>query len=205
MIKNIVFDVGNVLVDFRWREYMKDLGFSDEVTEHLGKNMVMNPLWDELDRGLRPKKEVIEEMKSFVPGYEKEADLFFENIEEIVITRSYAQSWLHQLRNQGYKIYLLSNYPADLFETHSKGRFDFLGEIDGMVVSGFVKLVKPEPEIYECLFQKYDLLPEECVFLDDRQINIDAAVRMGMKGILFTDYETVKKELTKLLEAGDNE
>lgn len=200
MIKNIVFDVGNVLVDFRWREYMKDLGFSDEVTEHLGKNMVMNPLWDELDRGLRPKAQVIEEMKSFVPGYEKEADLFFENIEEIVITRSYAKSWLNQLRNQGYKIYLLSNYPADLFEIHSKGRFDFLGEIDGMVVSGFVKMVKPEPGIYECLFQKYNLIPEECVFLDDRQINIDAAVKMGMKGIVFKEYNKAQMELKNLLE-----
>lgn len=200
MIKNIVFDVGNVLVDFRWQEYMKDLGFSDEVTQLLGERMVMNPLWNELDRGVRPREDVIREMKTFVPGYEKEADLFFQNIEEIVRTRGYAKEWLHILRQRGYKVYLLSNYPADLFELHSRNRFDFLKETDGMVVSGFVGMIKPELQIYQYLLEKYDLSAGECVFLDDRPVNIEAAERVGMHGIVFTGYETAKAELKKILK-----
>lgn len=201
MIKNIVFDVGNVLVDFRWREYMKDLGFSDEVTEFLGEHMVMSPLWDELDRGLTPREEVIQQMKDLVPEYPREADLFFENIREIVITRKYSKGWLKELRERGYKVYLLSNYPKELFETHMEDRFDFINEIDGMVVSGYVHMVKPEPGIYQCLLEKYNLDPDECVFLDDRQINIDAALKEGFHGIVFQDYTSGREELEKLLKS----
>ena len=95
-------------------------------------------------------------------------NLFFEKIEDIVITRSYSAGWLRELRKRGYKVYLLSNYPEELFKLHEKQRFDFIHDVDGMGVSGFVKMIKPEPEIYQYILNHYELNPEECIFLDDK-------------------------------------
>jgi putative hydrolase of the HAD superfamily len=70
---------------------------------------------------------------------------------------------------------------------------------DGKIVSGFEKLAKPDPRIYELLFERYSLDPTECVFLDDRQVNIDAAMKLGMKTILFTDHDSARKKLDEML------
>ena len=70
---------------------------------------------------------------------------------------------------------------------------------DGKIVSGFEKLAKPDPRIYKLLFERYSLDPTECVFIDDRQINIDAAMKLGMKTILFTDHDSVRKKLDEML------
>lgn len=200
MIKNIIFDVGNVLVDFRDLAYMADLGFSEELAMEFQKKVVWNPLWQELDRGVLDPKEVMEEMKKLVPSHKKEADLFFDRLDEIVESFPYAQEWLHSLRERGYKTYLLSNYPKDLFEGHvENGRFTFMKDIDGKVVSAYEKCIKPDPAIYNCLLHRYQLQPSECVFLDDRKENVEAAIALGIHGIHFTDYGKCKAQLEQLL------
>ena len=200
MIKNIIFDIGNVLAAFRWADYIRrDLGFSEEVVKVFGEKIVVNPLWDELDLGIRDEKEIIEEMKSRVPEYQKEADAFFENILEIVETYPYSREWLSRLKQEGYHVYLLSNYPRSTYLMHEQAKFDFVPVADGKVISGFEKMAKPDPRIYRLLMKRYVLQPEECVFLDDRQVNIDAAVALGMQGIVFTGYEEANAELERLL------
>ncbi|HPF28965.1 MAG TPA: hypothetical protein PLZ77_02540 [Lachnospiraceae bacterium] len=87
MIKNVIFDIGMVLVNFRWREYMRDdLGFSEELVELMGRKVVVNPLWDELDLGIREATDIIADMKAQVPEYPQEAQRFFDGIEDIVET-----------------------------------------------------------------------------------------------------------------------
>lgn len=197
--KNIIFDVGNVLVDFRPREYMLDLGFSPETADFLFQKLIYSPLWDELDRSLRPQEEIVRDMKAYLPDYEGEIDLFFEKIEDIVTIRTYSKQWLGELRARGYHVYLLSNYPETLFQIHAKTRFDFLSEVDGMVISGQVKQVKPEREIYETLLSTYHLKPEECVFIDDRQGNVQMAGELHFQTILFTTYEETRQALEEKL------
>ncbi|MBQ8261259.1 MAG: HAD family phosphatase [Lachnospiraceae bacterium] len=199
MIKNVIFDVGMVLVDFRWKALMKDLGFSDETAAILGKELVMSPLWNELDLGIQKEEEVIAKMRQNLPGFDRETQLFFDNLVDIVESYPYAKGWIHELKEAGRKVYLLSNYPKSLFEKHEKEKFDFLEEVDGKVVSGFVKMAKPDPAIYKKLLKTYGLNPEECVFLDDRKDNIRAAEALGIRGILFTDYETARGKLEELL------
>lgn len=203
MIKNVIFDIGNVLADFRYRDYMKELGFSEEIMEVFCKEVVETPLWNELDRGVRSFKDVTREMKSCVAEYPKEADAFFENIHEIVHTFPYALPWIEELKAKGYKVYLLSNYSAELFTLHAKDRFDFAEAVDGKIISGFVKLIKPDPAIYRLLLNTYRLNPEECVFLDDRKENVEAAKGLGIYGIQFTSYEQAREELNR--RRGKNE
>lgn len=77
--------------------------------------------------------------------------------------------------------------------------YDFLKDMDGMVVSYEVEMVKPDRGIYECLIKKYDIVPEEAVFLDDRKPNIEEARSLGLYGIVFENYEQARGELEKLL------
>lgn len=200
MIKNIVFDVGNVLVNYRWRELMEELGFSEDLQKVFGEKVFGNPFWIELDRGVLDEKDVIAKIREENSAYGREFDLIWENREKLIEPYDYAVNMIDILKKRGFHVYLLSNYPASLFELHTRcGRFPFLDKVDGKVVSGFVKLVKPDREIYEYLLEQYGLKAEECVFLDDRSENIEAAKQIGMKGILFENYEQARAELEAML------
>ena len=198
MIKNVVLDIGNVLGTFRWRELMEDLHFSSEATEVLTKNMIMSPYWSELDRGVMTTEAVIEEFKKSCPDYTREIDVFFDNAEYLVQEYDYAQSLVKNFKEQGYGVYLLSNYPTFIFEIHKRTQFTFLPYVDGKVVSGYVHMVKPNHDIYEYLLATYDLKAEECVFFDDKPENIQAAIEIGMKGIVFHSYEQAISDFLEL-------
>ena len=201
MIRNIVFDIGNVLAAFRWEDYiLHDLGFSEEIVQIFGERFIVHPLWDAFDLGERETKDIIADMRSRVPEYTKEFDLFFDRIVNIVESYPYSRLWIKELKRRGYKVYLLSNYPRDTFRLHEREKFDFTDLIDGKVVSGFERMAKPDPRIYRLLLKRYQLKAEECVFLDDRQVNIEAAVRLGMQGILFAGYEDAKRKLEIILK-----
>ena len=202
MIRNIVFDIGNVLAAFRWDDYIRyNLGYPEEVVKTFGERFIIHPLWDEFDLGVRKTDDIIADMKATVPEYTEEVNAFFEHIVDIVETYPYSRRWIKELKQRGYRIYLLSNYPRRTFRIHERERFDFVDLIDGKVVSGFERLAKPDPEIYRLLFERYQIIAEECVFLDDRQVNIDAAICMGMQGILFTGYEDASRKLEEILKA----
>ncbi len=201
MIKNIVFDIGMVLADFRYEAYMRDdLAFSDEAVRAFTDRVVLGGLWDELDLGIRETDDIIDEMRSRVIEFPREAELFFGNLEDIIKTYPYSRPWVQELKSKGYRVYLLSNYPRDTYRIHEKKHFDFVPYVDGKVISGFERISKPDPAIYRLLFKRYGLVPSECVFLDDRKINIEAAEAEGMKGIVFISYEDARKKLEEVLK-----
>ena len=200
MIKNIVFDIGNVLVEFRPEKVFAELGVSAEKIQGLANATVYSPLWPELDRGVMEEAAVFEKMKEATPEYAKEIDLFIEKgLGNIVSSFDYAADWLKGLQERGYKVYLLSNYPESFFEQHSKEKFTFLPYVDGKIVSAYVKLIKPDIRIYEELINTYGLQAEECVFLDDREENVEGAKKAGMKGIQFFSYEDAVNQLEEML------
>ena len=201
MIKNIVFDIGMVLADFRWEAYMRDdLGFSGEVIKVFGDRLIKSELWNDFDLGVKETGVITDEMKAKVSEYPLEAELFFERIEDIVAVYPYSRPWVQELKARGLSVYLLSNYPRDVYSIHEKKHFDFAPFVDGKVVSGFERMSKPDPRIYRLLFERYGLDPSECVFLDDRQVNVDAAVQQGMKGIRFDRYEDARGQLEEILK-----
>lgn len=202
MIKNMIFDVGNVLVKFRPKEVMEELGFAPGRVQELLKATVQGALWKELDRGVIPEEEVIAQMRSRVAEDARaDFDRFMtEGKELLVLTYSYAADWLRECKEQGYHVYLLSNYPVSYFELHSSV-FSFLPYIDGKIVSGYVKMLKPDPGIYHCLLDTYHLRAEECLFFDDLPGNVEAAKSMGMHGICFTGYEEARRLAAEIAEA----
>jgi len=202
MIKNIIFDIGQVLVDFCWQDHMRNLGFSEEIIATLGEKWVGTPIWNELDRGVLSEEEALELAKRAVPQYAAEIQTFWDNPDGIIHCREQSAPWLKSLQERGYGVYLLSNYPRSFFEAHIKD-FAFLPYTDGRVVSCYVKVMKPEESIYRILLEKYSLTADECVFIDDRAENIEGAAAVGMKGIVLQNIEQAMHDL-ELLLASEN-
>ena len=142
----------------------------------------------------------IETFASFEELESNNADRFFhQEIMKTVTSFDYSADWLKGLKERGYNIYLLTNYPEWLFETHWKKGFTFVPYVDGKVVSGKVKLIKPDHAIYETIIKKYSLNPAESVFIDDVKENVQAAKETGLNAIQFTNINDVKNQLEKLL------
>ncbi len=200
MIRNIILDIGMVLVDFQWKPLMEKLGFSEQAIAVLGENMMLSPDWSMFDIGEIPEAEAIALFKKKIPEYEKEIDMFFENIVDVVECFPHTRQWITDLKTQGYGVYLLSNYPERAFLLHAESKFDFMDIIDGAVISYEIKRIKPDKQIYLHLLEKYALNPKECVFLDDRTLNIEAARMLGMQGIVVKNQEQAMKELDSLLK-----
>jgi putative hydrolase of the HAD superfamily len=186
--RNIIFDVGWVLADFRYRAYMKDLGFTPEEVELFVDNVVMTDFWKDLDRGVRDHAEAPAYFKERMPEYADKIDLFWEHIEDIAWPYDYSEGLLKSIKDAGYNIYILSNYPKRLSDIHWK-KFTFNQYSDGTVISGYELMVKPEPEFYELLFKRYDIDPADSIFIDDRQDNVEGAEAFGVTGIVFTGLD----------------
>ena len=200
MITAVVFDIGMVLADFRYRDYMRrDLGFPEDLVEHFVDRIIINPLWDELDLSIRPHEEIVQEMIARVPGYEREAEIFFQHIVNIAAPYPYAAGWLKESKERGYGGYLLSNYPDWIYTLHERERFDFAKYADGKIISGYEKIAKPDPAIYQLLLSRYHLNASECVFTDDREINVAAAIDCGLHSFVFLNYADARTQLESLL------
>ena len=131
------------------------------------------------------------------------SDFLNNQVLKTVKSFDYARKWVGSLKEKGLKIYLLTNYPEWLFDYHYKNVFTFTDFVDGKVVSGVVKLIKPDEGIYKTLLEKYNLTAEECIFIDDRSENVEAANKLGIKGICFTKQKTVDEDIKKIIQQSE--
>ncbi len=199
MIKNIVFDIGNVLAGFAWKEFYKSFGYSDEVFEKLADATVRSPFWNEMDRGKLDDDQLLECFIQNDPTVEKEMRQIFQNITGMILRYDYAIPWLKELKERGCGVYYISNF-AHKAHVECIDALDFLSEMDGGILSYQDKLIKPSPEIYRLFCDRYHLKACECVFIDDTPANVAAAQKEGMEGIVFHTLEQTKAELEKLLK-----
>lgn len=197
MIRNIVFDVGNVLVEYSWERMLEALHITGKAYDAVAKATALSPMWNELDRSLLSDEEILQGFINNAPEYEREIRLVWDNIPESIHCYDYSVEWVRKFRKKGYKTYILSNYSKRGYEV-TKQELPFVADMDGVLFSYEVKLVKPEPEIYQTLLEKFQLKPEECVFLDDNEKNIIAAREAGIHAIHFKNKEQAEEELAKL-------
>lgn len=197
MIKNIVFDVGKVLVEFDWQSLFDALGFSPEAYEEVAQATVQSELWNEFDRSKMADEEILEGFLERAPGRRDEVMRFWDNIGNCIRRYDYAFPWIRSLQERGYGVYLLSNYPRRIY-SQSIEELAFVEIVDGAVFSYEVQYTKPEREIYEALLRKYGLNPTECVFIDDNRANIVAANELGMATIHFHTKSQAEEELRSL-------
>lgn len=189
--KNIIFDFGNVLGSFN-EEYILSQFCIDKSDMLLLKTAVFEN-WQALDEGNIELSTCIEQVVLKVPEHLKETVLdFFENWYKHLTPLTQTWDFVKELKSHGYSVYILSNAPVQFAE--NAAFYEIVKEFDGIVFSAPIRQHKPEPGIYQYLFDTYHLKPEECFFLDDKAENIRAGQKFGMNGIIFTgDIDAVKK------------
>ena len=199
MINTIIFDIGMVLVDFCWQDMLKSLGFEGETFEKIANSTMRNPLWQDFDRGTWSTEELIRRFVANAPEYKAEIETVFQNMDQIVTLYDYSMDWIRQLKADGFQVYILSNIPELVHLDNLDDKLRFLKEVDGAVLSYQEQLLKPERRIYEVLCERYGIVPEQAVFFDDKQENVEAAREFGLNAICFKGYEQGIEELDKLL------
>lgn len=197
MIKNIIFDIGNVLMPFGYRPFFESFGYDKDIVERLSKATAQSPDWNELDRGVLSYEEVLERFIQNDPELEEIIYKVFADLHGILGVYDYTESWIAQLKEQGYGVYYLSNFFQKADED-CKDLMGFLELMNGGILSYKDKVTKPDAKIYQLLLERYGLKAEECVFLDDTEKNIIGARAVGMEGILFQDRMQAVTELQKL-------
>ena len=197
MIKNIIFDLGNVLVAFDYRRFYRSFGYDEAMVERLAKATALSPIWNELDRGALSFEEILQGFVENDPQLEAVIRNIFADVKELLYQYDYTISWIEQFKRKGYKVYYLSNFFQKAADDCAK-EIEFLQDMDGGILSYQEKITKPEPEIYQLLLNRYGLKAEECVFLDDTEKNILGAEKEGIHGILFRNQEQAIEELRRL-------
>lgn len=197
MIRNIIFDVGNVLVEFRWEEAVRDHGLTGERLERLRKATLGSDMWNELDRSALSDDEILAGFIKNDPEMEEEIRRMWQYNGEMIRCYDYSHSWIQGFKEKGYGCYILSNYSRYTYQ-QTREELSFEKLMDGSLFSFQVQQIKPEREIFRSLMTRFDLKPEECVFLDDNRDNIEAARALGIHGILFENQAQAIKALEEL-------
>lgn len=197
MIKNIIFDIGNVLADFRWKEFLEEKVNNQAMAERIAKATVLSKYWKEVDRGKWPEEKIIAAFIENDPEIGEEIKSVFADYRGLVSPREYAIPWIRELRNKGYGTYYLSNF-SERAGTDCGDALAFMPYMNGGILSCREQIVKPEPAIYRLLLSRFGLEAQECVFLDDTKENVEAAQAEGMYGIWFRNQEQAQKEMEAL-------
>ncbi len=196
-INTVVFDIGNVLVDFAWEKFLTDKGFDKEMVQRIGKASVFSSDWNEYDIGNLTTKEIAERFAENDPEIGDDIRRAFTDLTDICTRRERTIPWIKAVKAAGYRVLVLSNFSKQALEG-CKDAMGFLDYVDGGILSYRDHVIKPYPDIYNLLVQRYDLVPEKTVFIDDTAVNIDTAKKLGWKGIVFKSYEQVEDELHEL-------
>ena len=197
LIETIIFDLGNVLLNYNPKELLLRFTQDVQLIESFIKKINYSRTWFDLDRGTITMNEAKE---YFISHYPEKKDLIISYLEHWVDALTPIQEnveILKELHEKGYKTYILSNFMQEAYEI-VKNKYDFFSLVDGKVISYEEHVIKPEKEIYQILLSRFNLVPEECVFIDDHQFVLDAAKKLGINTILFHQETDLREELRKL-------
>jgi 2-haloacid dehalogenase len=191
-VKKFLFDLGNVFFDWNPERVLKPM-FADDERMNFFINNISFPLLDtRCDAGITIEVAVNDAIKKF-PDFEKEIKLYYPNHGNMV--GGFFQKTVdifYKVKELNYPCYILSNWSAETYEG-MEDQYPFLKEFDGKIISGRDFLIKPDPAIYELAISRFDLIPEETLFIDDRLDNIEAAQKLNFQTIHLTDPSLIQE------------
>lgn len=200
MIKNIIFDLGNVLLSWKPGEYFEKSGYDTMTSDLIMNDVFKSPEWLSLDNGDLSTPEAIDLIAEKSSLRKEYISSLFNLRTKIIYPLTENIKLLPELKKKGFKLYYLSNFPIDFFE-EVKEEYDFFRYFDGGIISAEVRHSKPDKKIYKILLEKYSLNPEECFYIDDIEINVRAAESAGLKGYCYYDSSCVPGELQTILDS----
>jgi len=190
-VKKFLFDLGNVFFDWNPNKIFKSI-FNDDEKMNFFLNHISFPLLDtRCDAGITIEVAVQDAVKKF-PEFEKEIKLYYPNHSKMV--SGFFQKTVdvfYKIKELNYPCYVLSNWSAETYEGMEE-QYPFLKDFDGKIISGRDFLIKPDPAIYELAISRFDLIPEETLFIDDRLENIEAAKNLNFQTIHLTDPTSIQ-------------
>lgn len=195
-IKNIIFDFGGVLVNWDPR-YLYRKHFNNDLEMEYFLTHICSDEWHlEQDKGrsLLDGTKILQENH---PEYSYLISLFYDQWDQMLYSEiGESVDILYKLK-KNYRLFGLTNWSSETIDIAYK-KFSFFKEFEGIVVSGIEKIIKPDLKLYKLLCERYELKPENCLFIDDKIANVYAAVNFGMSAIHFKTIEDFKKELLGL-------
>lgn len=196
MIRNIIFDIGGVLLDYNPKTYLDKLNIEESKRKELNNIIFHNSKWKDCLNGFITNSELIEYLVKENKKYKDEIKqiLSKENLKYMLPPKQEMIEYYKSLKQKGYKIYLCSNITEDTYNYINDG-FEIIQLADGGVFSCFENISKPNVEIYQKLIKKYNLDIEKSILIDDTKRNIISANDIGLNGILFNNIEDIKKIL----------
>jgi putative hydrolase of the HAD superfamily len=195
----VIFDFGGVLVSWRPQEIIDSFYPEPELREALRLHAFQHGDWLDMDRGTLDEASVVRRCAARMARPESELRALFDHVRAALTPIEPTVALLRELRERSeLKLYGLSNMSETIF-AYLDGRHDFFKLFDGIVVSAAVKLLKPEPEIYEHLRDRFELDFGESVFIDDLERNVASARSVGLPAIRFESTAQVREELLPLL------
>jgi putative hydrolase of the HAD superfamily len=199
MIKNIIFDMGQVLREFNPYFCIRPYLENEEDVETIKRVCFESPQWMELDHGTITYEEALTIWKAKLPNrLHAVTDRIIADWHLYLPEISEMTELVKILYANGYDLYLLSNVSVRFSES-MRDHFEALTYMKGYIASAENKLLKPEPAIYQLLLSRFHLLAEECVFIDDVPANIAGGEAVGIAGIVFDgDVQILKQKLKKL-------
>jgi FMN phosphatase YigB (HAD superfamily) len=199
MIRNIIFDLGNVLISFLPSEYLEKNNYPPEKRDIILSDIFWGREWLLLDNGDLSTREAIDLIAKRSSLTRSEIALIFDKRTEIMFPHVNNVRLLPGLLKEGYRLYYLSNFPADIFE-EVKRSYPFFKYFVGGIISADVRFSKPDPGIFRVLFEKFDLVAKECFFIDDNQENVIAAEKIGMTVFFTSGSANISDDLYKHLK-----
>lgn len=197
-IKNIIFDLGGVLIDWNPDYVFKEVFKDDEKLAWFYREICTTD-WNENQDAGYPLAKATEERVALFPQYEDLIRMYYGRWEEMLgdAIQGTVKLLKQCVDSPALKVVALTNWSAETFPVALK-KFDFLHWFEGIVVSGEEMTRKPFPDIYQITLKRFDLKPEESLFIDDNKRNIEAAKALGIQSIHFSSPQQLEKELKQL-------
>lgn len=197
-VRNVIFDLGGVVVDWNPDHIVSRVQPVAELQAALKEALFGHADWRMFDRGTLSESELIERLQLRLGATRPEVDAILDAVRSSLVEKPESVELLRALQAQGTPLYCLSNMPASIY-THLRQRHSFWDAFSGIVISGQVQMMKPEPEVFRHLLDAFNLRPEESVFIDDLPANIESAKQVGLHTIWFKDAAQCRRELQRIL------
>jgi epoxide hydrolase-like predicted phosphatase len=197
LIKNVIFDIGRVLLEFQPKQYLIKKFKDEDLAETLHSAVFGSSEWLDLDKGILTDEEAVEIFSKRHSTHKAHIKQIMEDWHTLLLPIEGTVKILESLKHKGYRIILLSNFHLRAFE-RVYAQYPFFKLADDMVISSRIKMLKPHKQIYEYMLSSLKLIPDECLFIDDTAANVKGAGELGINTIQFTSPEQLEKELIEL-------